>query len=74
MKIITKREQEVLELISQEFTTSEIADYLHISENTAMDHRKHLLHKLNARNVAGLVRKAFELGLIPLTRRKRIVY
>lgn len=61
---ITTRESEVLKLIAMEYTTPEIAEKLHISNHTALDHRKHLLHKMDVRNVAGLIRKAFELGLL----------
>ena len=61
---ITKREQEVLQLIAYENTTQEIAHKLFISPHTALSHRKNLMYKLNARNTAGLVRRAFEIGLL----------
>lgn len=64
MDCITYRESEVLELISLEHTTHEIAEILNISDHTASDHRKNLLHKMGARNVAGLIRRAYELGLL----------
>ncbi len=61
---LSRREQEVLKLIIQEFTTSEIAEKLFISQNTVETHRKNLLQKLNVRNTAGLVRFAIEKGLV----------
>jgi len=63
---ITNREKEVLEMIARELTAKEIATQLYISTNTVRSHRKNLLDKLDARNSAGLVRRAFEIGhLVP---------
>lgn len=61
---LTRREKEILHLIIDEYTTDEIAEKLFISPTTVITHRKSLLRKLNAKNVAGLVKKAFEFGLI----------
>lgn len=61
---LTRREKQVLQLIAREHTTNEIASSLHISLNTVESHRRNLLHKLNARNAAGLVRIAMEKGLL----------
>lgn len=61
---LTRREKEVLALIVEEYTTQEIANKLFISLNTVETHRKHLLHKLNVRNTAGLVRFAMEHNLL----------
>ena len=61
---ITTRESEVLELISLEYTSKELAKKLFISQNTAETHRKNLLNKLGVKNAAGLVRKGFELGIL----------
>lgn len=63
-KNVTPREKEVLILISSEFTTGEIAVQLSLSRHTVMSHRKNLLQKLNVRNVAGLIRRGFEVGLL----------
>ncbi len=57
---ITGREYEVLQLISLEYSTREIAGELFISYDTALTHRKSLLKKLNVSNAAGLIRAAFE--------------
>ena len=58
------REKEVLHLIISEYTSKEIASTLFISNHTAISHRKNILEKLGARNTAGLVRRAFELGYL----------
>ncbi len=61
---LTRREKEVLQLIVEEMTTDEIAAKLFISATTVISHRKSLLRKLNAKNTAGLVKAAFEFGLL----------
>ncbi|SHJ15429.1 response regulator [Flavobacterium terrae] len=58
--IITKREKEVLGLICEGFTNPEIAEKLFISLPTANTHRKSLLAKFGAKNVASLVKTAVE--------------
>ena len=61
---ITRREKEILNLIVDEFTTSEIAEKLFVSTNTVETHRANLLSKLQAKNTAGLVKVAIEKGLL----------
>lgn len=61
---LTRREKEILKLITEEYTTDEIAGKLFISSTTVITHRKSLLRKLNAKNVAGLVKKSYEFGLL----------
>ena len=61
---ISNREKQVLNLLAYEYTTKEIADQLFLSAHTVMSHRKNLLSKLNVKNVAGLIRKGFEEGII----------
>lgn len=60
---LTEREIDVLKLIVQELTTSEIAEKLFISTHTVETHRKNLISKLNVRNIAGLVKYAIQNGL-----------
>lgn len=62
--LISNREQEVLRLIAFENTSKEIAVQLYISYHTADSHRKNLMEKLEVKNTAGLIRRAFELGLL----------
>ncbi len=61
---VSKREKEVLKLISEEFTTIEIAEKLFISVTTVETHRKNMLKKLGLRNTAGLMRHAFQHRLL----------
>lgn len=62
--LLTKREIEVLRLLSEEYTTKEIADSLFLSVHTVETHRKNLLNKLQVKNTVGLVRYALEQKLI----------
>jgi DNA-binding NarL/FixJ family response regulator len=61
---LTKRETEILNLITKGFTDREIAEQLSISNKTANTHRKHILQKLNLKNTALLVRYAMENKII----------
>jgi len=61
---LTSREKEILELIIKEYTTEEIAEKIFISIKTVESHRSNLIQKLGVKNSAGLVRVAFEKGLI----------
>ena len=62
--LLSKRELEVLQLICEQYTTSEIAEKLHISPRTVEGHRKKLLFKLGCRNTAGLVVYALQKQLV----------
>lgn len=55
---ITKREQEILNLIAQGNTNAKISDILNISIRTVESHRYNLMHKLDIKNTAELVRYA----------------
>lgn len=55
---LTRREQEVLELIAGGLTNHQIAEKLFISPLTVDSHRKNLLTKLGVKNTAALVRLA----------------
>lgn len=61
---LSEREQEVLRLICQEFTSQEIADKLFISKRTVEGHRNRLLEKIGAKNTAGLVVYAAQQGML----------
>jgi DNA-binding NarL/FixJ family response regulator len=63
---LSDREKEVLTLIAEEYSNSEIAEKLFISPNTVETHRKNLIRKLGVRNSLGLVKHAFRNGLIDL--------
>ena len=61
---LSDREIEVLRLIAQECTNSEIAEKLFISIRTVDTHRRNILEKLEVKNTAGLVKYAIEKALI----------
>lgn len=54
---ITPREKEIVKLISDGLTSSQIAQRLSISPRTVDTHRANLMKKLNARNTIELLRK-----------------
>lgn len=61
---LTRREEDILKHIAQEYTTREIADKLFLSEKTVETHRSHLYQKLGVKNLAGLVREAILRGYV----------
>lgn len=61
---LSRREKDILRLIIDEMTTSEIADKLCLSVKTIEAARAQLLSKVGARNIAGLVKAAYELKLL----------
>jgi len=62
--LLSRREKEVLYYIASDLTSQEIADKLFVSKRTIDNHRLSLLMKLGAKNVAALVKKGIQLGLI----------
>ena len=61
---LSKREKEVLYLISEGNTNSEIADILFLSSHTVTTHRKNIMIKLGVKNTAGIVMYAVKSGLV----------
>ena len=55
---LTKREKEILQLISQGFSTKKIADKLFVTTSTIETHRRHLLEKSQVKNSMELVKEA----------------
>ena len=62
-KELSDREIEILKLISQEYSTPEIAEKLFISPLTVETHRKNILKKTKTRTIVGLIKFAIETGL-----------
>ncbi|HRI03349.1 MAG TPA: response regulator transcription factor [Pyrinomonadaceae bacterium] len=62
---ISKREYEVLELISRGLSNQEIADDLFVSTSTVKTHVSNLLAKLDANRRTQAISRAKELQLIP---------
>ena len=62
---ITRRELEILELISQGMSNREIAQKLFVSENTVKTHSSRVLDKLGAKRRTQAVQLGKQFGLIP---------
>jgi two-component system, NarL family, response regulator NreC len=61
---LTPRERQVLKLVAEGQSSPEIAKTLGVSVKTVEGHRGRIMSKLDAKNVAGLVRHAVRLGLV----------
>ena len=61
---LTDREKEILLLICRELTMKEIGQRLFLSENTVRNHRVNIMDKVGVNNIVGLVKYAYETGLI----------
>jgi DNA-binding NarL/FixJ family response regulator len=61
---LTERELEVLTLITKQYSSIEIADFLSISVNTVETHRKSLLRKINVKNAVGLAMYAVKNNIV----------
>ena len=61
---VSPRERQVLELLSFGHSSTEIANTLYLSSHTVNDHRKALMDKLDAKNVAQMIRRGFEFQLL----------
>jgi DNA-binding NarL/FixJ family response regulator len=61
---LTRREKEVLELISEGLTNQEIAVRLFLTTTTIDSHRRNMLTKFNVRNMAALIKIAVSNHLI----------
>ncbi len=64
ISFLSKREIEVLTLIGSGNTNSEIAELLFLSPYTVETHRKNMMHKLQLKNTAELVKYAVNRGLV----------
>ncbi len=62
---ITPRQREILRFVALGHTNREIAGSLKISVRTVEVHRFNLMHRLNVRNVAQLLRQALQQNLLP---------
>jgi len=63
---LTRREREVLKLVSEGSTAKDIAQRLHISPKTAEAHREKLKQKLGLRSTAAMIRYAIKHKLVRL--------
>ena len=61
---LSKREIEVIKLLSEGFTSKEIAEKMFISELTIQTHRKNILSKLNVKNTNQLIKWAIQEKIV----------
>ena len=61
---LSAREVEIIQLISQQFTSQEIAVKLSISFFTVENHRKNIFKKMGVKNIAGMIMAAKNMGHI----------
>jgi len=61
---LTKRELEILHLITQALSNKEIGKTLFISDQTVSVHRKNIMRKLGVSNTAGLIKAAYDHSLV----------
>ncbi len=61
---LTRRELEILRLITHALSNKEIARELFISDQTVSVHRKNIMRKLGVSNTAGLIKAAYEYSLV----------
>jgi two-component system, NarL family, response regulator DegU len=65
-RLITKREEEVLQLIADGCSTPEVAQQLFISQKTVKNHLAAIYQKLDARDRTQAVVRAVRMGIIKL--------
>ncbi len=65
-RIITKREEEVLQLIADGCSTPEVAERLYISQKTVKNHLASIYQKLDARDRTQAVLAAVRMGIVHL--------
>ena len=65
-RVVTKREEEVLQLIADGCTTREVAEQLYISQKTVKNHLASIYQKLDARDRTQAVLQAVRMGIIHL--------
>ena len=63
-EVLTPREQEVVKLVAEAYTTEQIAELLVISPRTVERHRENILNKLGMRDRVELTRYAIRRGLV----------
>lgn len=61
---LTERERELLKLVAVGQTNREIAEQLHISENTVKNHLRNIMQKLHVANRVQLTNVAYKAGIV----------
>lgn len=63
--ILSNRELQIIQLITQEYSNQDIADKLDISKRTVETHRKNIFKKTKVKSIVGLVVLAMKNKLVP---------
>ena len=62
--LLSIREIEIVRLIAREYSNKEIARVLYITVGTVETHRRNIFQKMGAKNMAGLIHRAYQLGIL----------
>ena len=62
--LLSSRETEIVQLIAREYSNKEISRALHISVGTVETHRRNIFQKMGAKNMAGLIHRAYQCGIL----------
>lgn len=65
-QILSPREREILQMVSEGKSTKEIASMLHLTGKTVEGHRHRIMQKLDLHSIAELTRFAIREGISPL--------
>ncbi len=60
------KEIELIKLLCKQMTTKEISGYLHLSERTVEQYRSNIIRRIEAKNLAGVIKFALQNGIIQL--------
>ncbi len=66
LEVLTERERQVLELVAEGLTNSQVGERLGISPKTVARHRERIMAKLNLHSRTELVKFAIRTGLVSL--------
>ncbi|KPM47388.1 response regulator transcription factor [Jiulongibacter sediminis] len=63
-ELLSPREYEILKMVCQEYSSSEIGEKLFLSKGTVDTHRRNILVKLGVNNTVGMVKFALQNGIL----------
>lgn len=66
LNLLTRREEELLKLVAEGFSNTEIAEKLFISVRTVETHKNHIMTKLDLKNTVELIKFAIKEGITEL--------
>lgn len=61
---LTERENEILNLIIEEYSTKEISEKLDISTRTVDAHRRKIIQKTESKNIIGAIKRGLVLRIL----------